>query len=130
ILAVGPTGILPVDRSIAIALSRYGVGAGVARLFDGGDGGVIRQSINFQTANTNNAVMIAATNWRGRVRLLRKGVDPLRQRKIEQTSNTRNLFCKRRFLLHQNQAGGGGRPRILRRFLSESKSSTATERDC
>src|SRR5439155_20043276 len=30
----------------------------------------------------------------------------------------------------KNQAGGGGRPRILRRFLSESKSSTATERDC
>ena len=30
-------------------------------LFGGGDGGVIRQSINFQTANTNNAVMIAAT---------------------------------------------------------------------
>src|SRR5205807_5125340 len=30
----------------------------------------------------------------------------------------------------KNQAGGGGRPRIFRRFLSESKSSTATERDC
>src|SRR2546430_9163038 len=194
--------------------ARYGFAAGVAMLFGGG-GGVIRQSINFQTASTSNAVRIAPTTCRMRLsrkRLLRKRVDPLRQRKIEisqatltvsrkhqshlvktnvdiwmvlfflchlghcihkinrigeivelegaldmlflqlplghffqpqfcfigfdqirhigQTSNTRKLFCKRRFTLRQNQAGAEGRPRILRRFLSESKSSTATERDC
>src|SRR5438874_504381 len=56
------------------------------------------------------------------------GLDQIRH--IGQTSNTRKLFCKRRFTLRQNQAGAGGRPRILRRFLSESKSSTATARDC
>ena len=52
----------------------------------GGGGGVIRQSINFQTKRMSNAVMIAATICRVRVSrtgLLRKGVDSLRQRKIE-----------------------------------------------
>src|SRR5436305_13993122 len=200
--------------SIANASRRYGFAAGVGMRLGGG-GGVIRQSINFQTKRMSNAVMIAATICRVRVSrtgLLRKGVDSLRQRKIEigqaalamsrkhqphlvkanvdirmvlfflryvshcihkinrigeiveleraldvlflelplghffqphfcfigfdqirhigQTSNTRKLFCKRRFTLRQNQAGAEGRPRILRRFLSESKSSTATERDC
>jgi len=64
---------------------RYGFAAGVATLFGGG-GGVIRQSINFQTASTSNAVRIAPTTCRMRLsrkRLLRKRVDPLRQRKIE-----------------------------------------------
>src|SRR5438067_4473095 len=56
------------------------------------------------------------------------GFDQIRH--IGRTSNTRNLFCKRRLLPIENQAGGRGRPRILRRFLSESKSSTATARDC
>jgi hypothetical protein len=52
----------------------------------GGGGGAIRQSINFQTARTSSAVMIAATTCRVRVSrtgLLRKSVDSLRQRKIE-----------------------------------------------
>src|SRR5438874_2603860 len=178
----------------------------------GGSGGVIRQSINFQTASTSNAVMIAATNCRVDVKLLREGIDPLRQPKVDvsqaafamgrqhqshlvksnvdirmvlfflrhfsdgvhkidcvgeiveleraldvlflqlplghlfqsnfcfigfdqirhigRMSNTRNLFCKRRLLPSQNQACGRGRSRILRRFLSESKSSIATARDC
>src|SRR5690349_14902612 len=55
------------------------------------------------------------------------GFDQIRH--IGRTSNTRNLFCKRRLLPIQNQACGRGRSRILRRFLSESKSSTATIRD-
>ncbi len=46
----------------------YGVAAGIAILFGGG-GGVIRQSINFHTASTSNAVMIAATNCRVSVKL-------------------------------------------------------------
>ena len=46
-----------------------GVAVGVAILFGGG-GGVIRQSINFHTASTSKAVMIAATNCRVRLRLL------------------------------------------------------------
>src|SRR5205823_13233589 len=84
--AVGPTPkAFGIDRSIATALSRYGFAVGVGMLFGGG-GGVIRQSINFQTTRTSSAVMIAATTCRVRVSrtgLLRKGVDPLRQRKIE-----------------------------------------------
>jgi hypothetical protein len=60
----------------------YGVAAGVVTLFGGG-GGVIRQSINFQTASTSNAVMIAATKRRVDVELLREGIDALRQPKIE-----------------------------------------------
>ena len=60
----------------------YGVAVGVAILFGGG-GGVIRQSINFQTASTSNAVMIAATKRRVDVELLREGIDALRQPKIE-----------------------------------------------
>ena len=66
-------------------LARYGFAAGVAMLFGGG-GAAIRQSINFQTTSTSNAVRIAAMTCRVRLsrkRLLRKGVDPLRQRKIE-----------------------------------------------
>src|SRR4029077_18465304 len=65
--------------------ARYGFAAGIATLFGGG-GGVIRQSINFQTASMSNAVRIAPTTCRMRLsrkRLLRKRVDPLRQRKIE-----------------------------------------------
>ena len=50
--------------------ARYGFAAGVAMLFGGG-GDVIRQSINFQTASTSNAVRIAATTCR--VRLSRTG---------------------------------------------------------
>src|SRR5205814_8810936 len=40
-----------------------------------------------------------------------------------------NCFANGDSCFAKNQAGGGGRPRIFRRFLSESKSSTATERD-
>ena len=47
------------------SIPRYGAAVGVAILFGGG-GGVIRQSINFQTASASNAVMIAATNCRVR----------------------------------------------------------------
>ena len=61
-----PRKLLGVDRSIATALSRYGFAVGVGMLFGGG-GGVIRQSINFQTSRTSNAVMIAATTCRVRV---------------------------------------------------------------
>src|SRR5205814_9539835 len=71
--------------SIPIVWSCCGLGVGVEMLFGGG-GGVIRQSINFQTKRMSNAVMIAATTCRVRVSrtgLLRKGVDSLRQRKIE-----------------------------------------------
>ena len=77
---MGPTGILPVDFSSSFRC--YGVAAGAAILFGGGDG-VIRQSINFQTASTSNAVMIAATNCRVDVKLLREGIDSLRQPEVE-----------------------------------------------
>ena len=54
----------------------------MAILFGGG-GGVIRQSINFQTARASNAVMIAATNCRVDVKLFREGIDSLRQPEVE-----------------------------------------------
>ena len=76
---------VPPSSSKTPARARYGFAAGVAMLFGGG-GAVIRQSINFHTTSTSNAVRIAATTCRVRLsrkRLLRKGVDPLRQRKIE-----------------------------------------------
>src|SRR5690349_2185313 len=65
------------DGRVPSDAHRYGVGAGLATLCGGG-GGVIRQSINFHTASTSNAVMMAATNCRVRVNLFRESIDPLR----------------------------------------------------
>jgi len=72
----------PSQAGSLTSIPRYGAAVGVAILFGGG-GGVIRQSINFQTASASNAVMIAATNCRVDVKLLREGIDPLRQPKVE-----------------------------------------------
>ncbi len=76
-MPIGPVGKMPVLLKLP-----YGVAVGMATAFGGG-GGVIRQSINFHTASTSNAVMIAATNCRVGVKLFRERVDPLRQREVE-----------------------------------------------
>jgi predicted ABC-type sugar transport system permease subunit len=71
----------------------YGVAEGAAILCGGG-GGVIRQSMNFQAPSTTNAVMIAATNCRVDVKLLRKGIYALRQTKVEISQAAFAVGCK------------------------------------